>query len=214
MSSNRLNNTSDYELFTNSLSTLINKILGLDREENIEILELNGRVVQVVLTQIDLKFHIVIDNNQFAIKHGQASDPDVTVSGTALNYLTFFESKFRRRPLAAGSVQISGDLGVAKQVENLIEKIDFDGEELLSKIVGDASAHVVFYNLGTIRNKLLATVGKAKFDLIDYIQYEKTLVPSSGDFKNFVDQMSSLSKRLESVEHQMKTIEKTGRRAI
>jgi len=35
-------------------------------------------------------------------------------------------------------------------------------------------------------------------------------VPSSGDFKNFVDQMSSLSKRLESVEHQMKTIEKTG----
>jgi ubiquinone biosynthesis protein UbiJ len=110
-------------------------------------------------------------------------------------------------------VQISGDLGVAKQVENLIEKIDFDGEELFSKIVGDASAHVVFYNLGTIRNKLLATVGKAKFDLIDYIQYEKTLVPSSGDFKNFVDQMSSLSKRLESVEHQIKTIEKTGRRA-
>ena len=63
MFSNRLNNTSDYESFINSLSTHINKILGLDREENIEILELNGRVVQVVLTQIDLKFHIMIDNN-------------------------------------------------------------------------------------------------------------------------------------------------------
>ena len=95
-----------------------------------------------------------------------------------------------------------------------MKKIDFDGEELLSKIVGDASAHVVFYNLGTIRNKLLAIVGKAKFDLIDYVQYEKALIPSKRDFKNFVDQMSSLSKRLELIEHQMKTMEKMGRRAI
>ena len=78
------------------------------------------------------------------------------------------------------------------------------------EIIDDMNA---FYP-GLLANELSgeapATVGKAKFDLIDYIQYEKGLVPSSGDFKNFVDQMSSLSKRLESVEHQMKTIEKTG----
>jgi|GEM_PF-1040466 ubiquinone biosynthesis protein UbiJ len=211
---NRHNNTSKSDLCRNNFATHINKILGFDSDGNSQMLELNGRLIQVILNKVDLKFYFSISNNRLTIRHGQVLDPDVTVTGNPADFLDLFKSKFRNKSIAAGTVQISGDLGVAKQVENLIKEIDFDGEELLSKIVGDIPAHIIFHRLSIVKSDVLRAISKVESDLIDYIQHEKVLVPSSENFSNFVTQVSSLSERLEFVEAQVKTIEETAPRAI
>jgi ubiquinone biosynthesis protein UbiJ len=211
---NRHNNTSKSDLFRNNFATHINKILGFDRDENRQMLELNGRLIQVILNKVDLKFHFLISNNRLTIGHGQVLDPDVTVTGSPADFLDLFKSRFRTKSIAADTVQISGDLGVAKQVEDLIKEIEFDGEELLSKIVGDIPSHMIFHRLSIVKSDVLRAISKVETDLIDYIQYEKDLVPSSENFSDFATQVSSLSERLEFVKTQVKIIEETVPRAV
>ena len=99
--------------------------------------------------------------------------------------------------LAAGQVDIQGDLATAQRVQTILANLKIDWEEFLSRYLGDVAAHQIgraVRGLGGWMNEAGSLIEQ---DLSEYLQREFGLLPTRAEHDLFLDRAALLNNDVE-----------------
>ena len=179
-------------VWVKQLEKLINKALELDEETRYALSQLEGKVIAFEFINTKLMLFLFPSINGLLIQTIYDEKPDVWIKGTPGNFIKMLTVSREEAVGLPADMQIMGDIGLAQRFQDIMQSIDIDLEEPLSKWVGDAAA----YQLGRFfRNSRRYAVSSAKtlaMDLSEYLRFEIQMLPDDLLVKEFCDDVDRL----------------------
>ena len=189
-------------LMTELFEEFINRILRFDPDTLARLAELQGKVIRLRASG-DRPFEIFVlpDESGLRLHSRHDREPDVTLAGDIPVIFRFALRRIIPDVVAAGEVQISGDINLGQRFQRLLEQADIDWEEPAARVLGDVAARQLgnaLRHLGGWTRRSLHVLGE---DTAEYLQEESRLLPSRSRaeaFRQAVDALRFEAERLES----------------
>ena len=117
--------------------------------------------------------------------------PDTTISGhpISLAKLTIMNDT---QVMFAGEVTISGDVELGQRFKKLLENMDIDREEHLSRVTGDIVAHKTGHAIREMAAWWRNNSERAQQNGREYLQEEVNILPEKQDVEAFFSDVESL----------------------
>ena len=164
--------------FTILAEAAINRILNLDPDTRARLGELSDKVIRLRLGNVEpIELYVLPSAAGVQLREAHERSPDVTLSGDVPVFARLTLRRFVPEIVAAGEVQISGDIDLGRRFQHILEKLDVDWEEPAARILGDVAAHQLGNAVrGVVRwsRHVLWTLGQ---DAAEYLQEESRLLP-------------------------------------
>lgn len=182
-----------------AVATALNNYLRLDPVALQQLAHFNDKVIAIELQGTGLTFYLLPSRDRIDVMTAYAGEPDTIISGTPLSLaeLGFGDA---HRTLFSGDVTIRGDVETGQAFKRLLDKMEIDWEEHLSRLTGDIAAHHLGDLVRGIRSwgkQALHTLGN---NLAEYLQQESHALATDQDvaeFSNAVDRLRDDSERLQ-----------------
>jgi len=153
--------------------------------------ELSGTVVAVRVRDTSLTTYFVVDEDALDVVTAYPREPDVVIQGSLIT-LARMAGQSREAALRDGSLELSGDVEIASQFQQLLSHAKPDLEEELSGVVGDVAAH----RLGELARGLGRWGQEARSTMAanirEYLQEESRDAPSRYEVERFSADVSTL----------------------
>ena len=175
-----------------SLEVLVNRVLALDAEAAAALNRLAGRSVAVVLTDTRYRLFCSLTADGVRLFEQSPAEPDVTVRGSPAAFLGFVRGD-------RTSIDISGDVSLAQEIQAVLKNLDLDWEEPLSEWIGDALARRTGNLVRDAARFLTRTRQTLEMDIGEYLRYEKEVLPERSEIDAFnaaVDTLRNDAERL------------------
>jgi ubiquinone biosynthesis protein UbiJ len=175
-----------------SLEFLVNRVLSMDAEAAAGLNRLAGRTVAVVLTDTRYRLFCSLTGDGVRLFEEPSAEPDVTVAGRPSAFLGFVRGD-------RTSIDISGDVALAQEIQAVLKRLDLDWEEPLSGWIGDALARRTGNLVRDAARFLSRTRRTLEMDIGEYLRYEKEILPERSEidaFNTAVDTLRNDAERL------------------
>jgi ubiquinone biosynthesis accessory factor UbiJ len=189
---------------------LVNKALSLDEETLYSLAKLKGKIIAFEFLNINLTVFLFPSETGLVIHTVYDDKPDVLIKGTPSNFIMMMASSKRSKGSLPTDMQIIGDIGLAQRFQDIMQNIEIDLEEPLSKWVGDTMAYQIGkFVRGSSRfvansSKTLAT------DISEYLRFEINMLPDdllveefSKDVDLLRDDVDRFEQRINKIESQL-----------
>ena len=187
-------------LFFSTLGLALNSYLRLDADTLQRLGTLTGKVIAVDLRGLDLTFYLLPQAAGIRIEGAYAGVPDALLSGAPLALARLGIAKHEKGTLFGGDVEIRGDIELGQRFKAILDGIDIDWEEHLSRVTGDVVAHQV----GNVARDLLEwgrnTLDTVSRDVAEYLHEESRDLPVRSEIDEFlacIDTLRADADRLE-----------------
>lgn len=181
-----------------ALQKAMNGALALDEDMPIKIKPLEGKVLEVVVSPLDVCFFIHFRRGTIRLLAYYEGIPDTVIHSSPLGLIRLsLLPASKLRSLFNDHIRISGDVELGQQVKALFDNIDIDWEGHLSHFTGDVVAHQVgsWVREGYAFNRRLMT--SLKRSVTEYLQEERRVFPGLQETKDFFQDIDDLGLRLE-----------------
>ena len=144
----------------------------------------NSNFSELYLKKIRLKFEnisfvIFFEDDIKVVEEDDSVDLEVYISLDALPSILFGIDDFKKK------VKLNGDANVASLLNDLIENFDLNMEEKLVVFFGEFNASLITKIFLTIKSELNNFSINFKGMVAEFIDREKTLIPSKNEIENF-----------------------------
>ncbi len=169
------------------LESIINRYLRLDPECGARMATLSGRCIGIELRGLDLQLFIYPGEQGIRLSDQLDGDtePDTTLRGTPLGMARLGLGKNTEKTLFSGDVSIDGDVETGQAFKAILDAMDIDWEEQLSRLTGDAIAH----QLANTAKRASRVFGHSRHtlekDIGEYLQEELRVLPARIEAENF-----------------------------
>jgi ubiquinone biosynthesis accessory factor UbiJ len=183
-----------------------NRLLRLDPQTCRRLGEMQGKVVllRVVRTGFaPLNFFVQPTESGVVLHTRLESAPDVTISAEPAVFLRLALKRVTERPLAAGELQLSGDIELGQRFQRVLEQIDIDWEEQLSRFVGDVAAHQLWRGLHGLQAWGRHAATTLARDAAEYLHEEARVLASRAEVAAFLDRVDALRADAERLEQRL-----------
>lgn len=188
-------------LFFSALGLALNSYLRLDADTLRRLGALAGKVIAIELRGLDLTFYLLPHAKGIRIEGAyDAGVPDALLSGAPFALARLGIAKHEKGTLFGGDVEIRGDIELGQHFKAILDGIEIDWEEHLSRVTGDVIAHQV----GNAARGMLAwgrtTRDTISRDVAEYLHEESRDLPTRGEVDEFlsgIDKLRSDADRLE-----------------
>lgn len=179
---------------TATIQSALNRYLRLDPATLSRLGKLDGKVIAVELKGLDWKWHLLPDASGVTVRTDYEGIPDTQMCGTpwALLRMSTQKQGGNASALFSGDVEISGDVELGQRFKKILDEIDIDWEELLSKVVGDVVAHQAGNTARRARewgSRSLDTLGQ---NFAEYQQEEARNLPVPHEMSEFLKGVDTL----------------------
>jgi len=174
-----------------SLETALNYYLRLDPETLERLGCLQGKVIAIELRGPDVTFYALPGRYGLRLRSHWEDEVDTTISGTplAMTRLGLGDSS---RTLFSGDVTITGDVEAGQQFKRILDGMEIDWEEQLSRFTGDLIAHRTG---DLVRDGLhwgRRVLESLREDIGEYLQEESRILPARVEVGHFMDEVDRL----------------------
>ncbi len=194
-------------LFISALDAALNACLRLDPGTLQRLAALSGKVIAIELRGLDITLYLLPSASGMQVSGVHEGAPDTLLSGTPLALARLGVTKHEPGTLFSGDVEIRGDIELGQRFKAILDAIDIDWEEQLSKLTGDVIAHqvgnAVRDMLGWSR-RAADTLGR---DTAEYLHEESRDLPKRDEVEEFlagVDTLRSDADRIEARIHRLR----------
>lgn len=190
------------------VETLINKALSLDEETLSSLASLKGKVIGFEFINTNLTVYLFPAETGLMMQTDYQDKPDVLIKGTPTNFIKMLASPKDKKGSLPTDMQIIGDIGLAQRFQNIMQAIEIDLEEPLSKWVGDSMAYQIgkFFR-GTTR--FAANTGKTlATDISEYLRFEINMLPDDLLVEEFNKEVDVLRDDVDRFEQRLNKLEK------
>ena len=186
---------------------LINKALSLDEETLCSLGKLEGKIIAFEFMSTNLTVFIFPSAAGLAIHAAYENKPDVLIKGTPTNFIMMMASSKKKSSSLPTDMQIIGDITLAQRFQEIMQNIDIDLEEPLSKWVGDTMA----YQIGKfIRGSSRFAVNTGKIlatDISEYLRFEINMLPDDLLVEEFSKEVDLLREDVDRFEQRLNKVE-------
>ena len=169
-----------------TLEAAINKVLLLDPDTVQRLQELQGKVVMVQLSGLELSLYMIPVRNGLSVFSRYEGQADTILRGSPLDMARLGMAEHAGDMLFSGDVRISGDVELGQQFRDILKKIDIDWEEHLSSLVGDIVAHQAGKLVLRTRAWGRQTLDTLAMDAGEYLREESRDLPAEDEVQEFV----------------------------
>jgi len=189
------------------LETMLNGYLRLDPVTVARLDELSGKVVGIELKGLGMRFYVLPQSGRVCLYQHYAGDPDTLLQGTPLALLRMGSTREPSRVLFGGEVKISGDVALGQRFKAILDDMEVDWEEQLSRLTGDIVAH----QLGSLVRGALGWVRRERrvlaADLSEYLREEARLLPTRDEVDELLDGVDTLRADTDRLEARVRRLE-------
>lgn len=175
-----------------ALESAANAWMGLDPDNRARMAALEGRCIGIEITGPGLQLFLYPGENGLRISGAHEGPADTTLHGSPFALARLGLGGNTENSLFSGEVTISGDVETGQAFKAILDAMDIDWEEHLSRLTGDALAH----QLGNAARRAgrLLRHGRLTLeqDLGDYLREELRLLPARIEIDNFADEVTGL----------------------
>ncbi|MEK9993434.1 MAG: hypothetical protein VW646_01635 [Hydrogenophilales bacterium] len=164
------------EITLRKIEDLINYLV-LDHYKNSNFSELYLKKIRLKFENIS--FVIFFEDDIKIVKGHDSVDLEVYISLDALPSILLGIDDFKKK------VKLNGDANVASLLNDLIENFDLNMEEKLVIFFGEFNASLITKIFLTIKSELNNFSINFKGMVAEFIDREKTLIPSKNEIENF-----------------------------
>lgn len=182
-----------------AVETALNRALRLDPDAFVQLQRFEGKSIGLELHGTGLTLLLLPGHDGVQVMSMPVTGADTVISGTPLA-LAELGLGDARRVLFAGEVSIRGDVETGQAFKRLLDNLEIDWEEQLSRYTGDVLAHQLgdlFRGLQRWGRQVRHTLGR---NLAEYLQQESSQLAIRDDVQAFgreVDQLRDDSERLQ-----------------
>lgn len=198
------NNTPEW---VGHVEKLINKALSLDEETLCSLAELEGKVIGFEFINSNLTLFLFPSIKGLLLLSHYENKADVLIKGTPTNFFMMIASSKTNSTSLPTDMQIIGDIGLAQRFQEIMQNIEIDFEEPLSKWVGDTLAH----KIGRfVRRSHRFTINTSKLlasDISEYLRFEINMLPDELLVEEFSHEVDTLREDIERFQQRVKKLE-------
>lgn len=187
------------------LEQALNATLALDPKAGERLQTIDGKVIALDLSGTGLKFFLQPQNGSLRLMGHYAGEVDTTLRGAPFDMLRLRSGRSGEAMFGHG-IEIDGDVELGTRFQRIIEKLDVDWEEHLSRISGDIIAHQIG---NTVRDLFAWSKRSADHlgeDITDYLQEETQTLPTGFAVKEFLEQVDTLRSDVDRLEARLKRL--------
>jgi ubiquinone biosynthesis protein UbiJ len=177
---------------TAGLETALNTALRLDPEAFKRLDKFSDKVIAIELQGLDLTLFLLPGANGISLMSQYPAEPDTILSGTPLAMAKMALGPDASKVLFTGEVTIRGDVEAGQRFKRLLDELDIDWEELLSRYSGDIVAH----KLGNLVRATAAwgqqTLNILGQDAAEYLQQEGQDLPLPGSVRQYLQAVDAV----------------------
>ena len=167
------------------LEAALNRYLRLDPDAMVRMAALQQRCIAIELTPLQLTLYVVPGANGVQLRSQVESEPDTVLRGTPLGLAQLGLGSQSGKTLFSGSVTIEGDVETGQAFKAVLDEMDIDWEEQLSRLTGDVVAH----QLGNTARRAASALRHGRHtleqDIGEFLQEELRVLPTRIESENF-----------------------------
>ena len=181
-----------------ALQKAINQALSLDDASIAKIHALQGKVLEIIISPLNVHFFIRFMHNELQLLSNHSEPPDTIIHSSPLGLIRLSVLPASKvRSLFNDSIRISGDVALGQDVKRLFDELDIDWEGHLAHFTGDVVAHQIglFVRQGfALKRRISASMSQ---NITAYVQEEQRLFPPREEISDFFNDVDAISLRAE-----------------
>jgi len=193
------------------LEAALNRYLALDPGAVARLGALQGRQIALELRGLDLMTLTVSPGTRgITLTTTPEASPDVVLRGTPLGMARLGLGKGTATSPFSGNIEITGDVETGQAFKAILDELDIDWEEQLSKLTGDVIAHQLgnaARHVGRTAERTHSTLEK---NLGEYLQEELRVLPARVEIKNFLADIEQLSTDVQQLADRIRQLQAAG----
>ena len=189
------------------LEAVINRYLRLDPDIGPRLAALSGRCIAIDLRGLDLTLFIFPDEHGIQLKDHIEGEADTVLRGTPLGMAQLGLGGNTEKTLFSGEVIIEGDVETGQAFKGILDGLDIDWEEQLSRLTGDVIAHQLGNSARLARRVFRHGLATLEEDLGEYLQEELRVLPSRIETENFSADVTRLSMDIDRLAARLKRLQ-------
>lgn len=181
-------------LLTATLETIFNRYLRLDPETISKLADLKGSVILIQFPDYKIQFYLLPNQTGVQLLNKYAGTVDTTIKSSPFTLLRQMKNKHFEK------ISITGDIELGQQVRDLLQQMNIDWEEQLSKFTGDVIAHQIGQGVRGVLGWGKKTADNMQQNVTEYLQEEALILPSKKEMNDFLMDVSTLRNDTERLE--------------
>ena len=169
----------------------INRALELDDFSYQKMIALKGHIIGIELLGLNLSFYLAPNQDGVQVLSETDEEVDTWIRGTPISMMRLGISD-DRSALFKGDVTIDGDMELGRKFQRILDGLEIDWEEPLSKVVGDVAAHQLGDIVRGFSSWALNSLESFSHTTGEYFQEESQDIVSSVEVERFVDKIDEL----------------------
>ena len=196
-----------FNILTQTIEFSLNQYLSFDKEMQSQLYDIDGVVIEIYFSDLDFSIYFQIDENRIHCSNEYSDIPNARLCASTFALMQSLQEPNFKLPLPKG-MMISGDMEILNQFSKVLQKIEIDWEEGLSKCIGDIPA----YQLGNIvrrgKNHVKSVISNFKSNFSEYLKEEKQILPTKPEVEDFLSTVDQLQVDVDRIEARIRKIER------
>jgi ubiquinone biosynthesis protein UbiJ len=183
------------QITASTLQSAVRAALSLDAEASSKLSSLNGKVVHINISDLNLDYYFRIEQAAIEVSADRIEEVQASISGELPAYLAAIADEHSEDSLFKGSLKFSGEIAIAKQFQNFAQSLNIDWQEPLAQALGDPIAHTITTGLSKLSRWFKSSALSARQDISEYLQEESQSTPSESEQQWFFSQVDNTRSR-------------------
>lgn len=204
-----MNSTAEHNEFNwvPHLEKLINHALALDEETQEALAGLAGRTIGFHFINTSLTLYLVPTVEGLTIKKELEAKADVMIKGTPVNFISMLASGKNSSGVLPSNMELVGDIGLAQRFQQIMQGMELDLEEPLSRWVGDTAAFQIGKFMRNTRQFALNTSKTLALDVSEYLRFESDVLPDDLMVEEFCQDVATLREDVDRLAQRLQKLE-------
>lgn len=190
-----------------TLEQALNAALALDPKTGERLSRMEGKVIALELSGIGIKLYLQPASGGLRLMGHFDGQADTTLRGAPLSMLRMSSGR-TGEGMFRGGVEIDGDVELATRFQRILEKLDIDWEEHLSRLTGDIVAHQFGNAVRGLFSWGQRSAEHLGEDTADYLQEEREILPVGWEVDEFIDSVDALRSDTDRLEARVKRLQR------
>lgn len=193
------------QLISQKLTQILNHALHQNPPSLPLLNRLAGKIIRIELNHFDRCLTLFPDVQGITVLSDYEGEVDVRITGAPFTLLRLL---LQEQPLLANNPQVSitGEIGTAQQLLELIRELNTDWEEQIAQWLGDIPAHYLTGSFRQVQEYTQDRFNTLQLNLSEYLQEEARHLPNPIEMELFLDTIDTLRDDLERLEQRIQRL--------
>jgi len=178
-----------------------NRLLGMDSNALQHCSELQGHIIAIHLEDVDKTLYCHPGSWGLRIStQSPAREADAIIRGRIMALVNLSLQQDKLSTSIQERIEIIGNASVAQKFQKILSELDIDGEEQLSRHVGDVMAFRIAQGLHKTREWVDQSIHSFACSGREYLQEESRSLPTMSEFEHFKNDVNDLRHAVDRME--------------